>query len=312
MRLLIAGATSTFGKPLAEVLAQAGHELFGLTRSPANASALERCGVAPVVADVFDRERLTATLLKVGPEAVVSLLITLPKNGPLRPSHVHPNLRLWGKGVPNLIHASREAGVRRFVAESFVFAYGYDQYGPEPLSERDEPVRGAVIDGQGEIIVGLREMERAVIGAEGLEGIVLRYGGRHGVDVPMRRAMARALHFRLPVLPGGGHALLPFIEQEDSARAVDAALLRGSGGEIYNIVDDAAVEMREYALALSFAIGAGRPRSIPLGLVKLAAPYLACVLDHTRLPVSNQKAKQELGWTPRFRTIHEAFAAGVG
>jgi nucleoside-diphosphate-sugar epimerase len=312
VKVLIAGATSTFGGPLAEELRRAGHELAGLTRSRSKASDLERRGVVPVVADVFDLKTLAPAIVAVEPDAVVSLLITLPKNGPLRPSQVHPNLHLWSKGVPNLIHASREAGAGRLVAESFVFAYGYGQYGPEPLTERDEPVGGAAIKGQEEIIAGLREMERAVTEAEGLEGLVLRYGGRHGIDMPMRRAMARALRHRFPVLPGGGHALLPFIELGDSIRATEAALSRGSGGEIYNIVDDVAVEMREYASALSVATGAPPPRSIPLGLVKLVAPYMACVLDHTRLPVSNEKAKRELDWMPRFRTIHEAFAAGAG
>jgi nucleoside-diphosphate-sugar epimerase len=312
MRVMIAGATSSFGGPLAEELRDAGHELVGLTRSPSKALYLEQRGVVPVVADVFDLETLVPAVMAAEPEAVVSLLITLPKNGPLRPSHVHPNLRLWSEGVPNLIRASREAGAGRLVAESFVFAYGYGQYGPKPLTERDEPTGGAAIDGQAEIIAGLRKMERAVIEAEGLEGIMLRYGGRHGTRVPMRRTMARALRCRLPVLPGGGHALLPFIEEGDSARAANAALLRGSGGEIYNIVDNAPVEMREYATALSRATGAPPPRSIPLGLIKLVAPYMACVLDHTRLPVSNEKAKRELNWAPRFATIHEAFAAGVG
>lgn len=312
MRVLLAGATSFFGGPLASELRSEGHEVIGLTRSAAKASELERMGTRAIVADVFDRDGLTAAIAGVTPEAVISLLITLPKNGPLRPAHVHPNLALWAIGVPNLVEAATKAGVRRFVAESFVFAYGYGQYGPAALSEGDEPQDGAVIEGQAEIIDGLRQMERAVTGADGIDGIVLRYGGRHGVDVPMRITMARALRWHLPALPGGGHALLPFIELDDSARATVAALLHGAGGEIYNIVDDKPVEMRDYAAALSTSIGAPSPKSLPLLLVKPIAPYMACVLDHTRLPVSNQKAKSELGWAPRYPTIETAFAAGVG
>jgi len=309
MRVLVAGATSVFGLPLTEALQGAGHEVCGLTRSQARAEEIERRGAAPVIADVFDRDRLSSVLAAAEPEAVISLLITLPKNGPLRPSQVHPNLRLWAEGVPNLIAAAQRAGTRRFLAESFVFAYGYGQYGPELLTEGDEPTGGAVIRGQAEILKGLREMERSVLDAKGMEGIVLRYGGRHGADMPMTGTMAKALRLGVPVLPGGGHALLPFIEIDDSARATVAALRLGVGGEIYNVVDDRPSEVREYGTALATAIGARAPRSVPLALVKVFAPYMACVLNHTRLPVSNEKAKRELGWQPRYPSAADAVRA---
>jgi nucleoside-diphosphate-sugar epimerase len=312
MRVLVAGATGTFGRTLTEALLREGHEVIGLTRSPARAREIERVGGRATVADVFERDDLIGALAGAEPEAVISLLITLPRNGPLRPSQIHPNLRLWGTGVPNLIEAARSAGAGRIVAESFVFAYGYGQYGPPALTEGEMPEGGAVIRGQAEILSGLRGMERAVTQAEGIDGIVLRYGGRHGASVPMRITMARALRCRLPVLPGGGHALLPFIELGDSAKAASAALKHGRSGEIYNVVDDRPVEMRDYAAALSSFVGAAPPRSIPLWLVRRAAPYLACVLDHTRLPVSNEKAKRELGWEPSYRTVYDAFEAGVG
>jgi len=309
MKVLVAGASSEFGLPLLEALRSAGHEVCGLTRSRRGAEKIGRCGVNSVIADVFDREGVGMAVASAEPEAVISLLITLPKNGPLRPSQVHPNLRLWGEGVPNLLFAAERAGAHRFLAESFVFAYGYGQYGPEPLTEDDEPANGAVIRGQAEILQGLRAMEHTVLSAKGVEGVVLRYGGRHGAEMPMTATLARALRLGVPVLPGGGHALLPFIEVGDSARATVAALERGGGREIYNLVDDRPSEMREYAEALASAIGARRPRSLPLPLVKLFAPYMACVLDHTRLPVSNEKAKRALDWEPRYSSPADAVRA---
>jgi nucleoside-diphosphate-sugar epimerase len=308
MKVLVAGATSVLGRPLLSGLRDAGHEVSGLTRSRSKAADIERSGARAVIADVFDLHGLTAAVASIEPEAVVSLLVTLPRNGPLRASQVHPNLRLWAEGVPNLIRAARHAGARRLVAESFVFAYGYGQYGPEPLTESAELKGGAVIAGQAQILVRLRRMEQAVVSAEGLDGIVLRYGGFHGSGVPMTATMAKAVRRGLPVLPGGGHALLPFLELSDAVRGTEAALSRGRGGQIYNLVDDRPTEVREYATALSASVGGPPPRSIPLWLLRPVAPYMACVLDHTRLPVANERAKRDLAWEPRYPNVHKALA----
>jgi nucleoside-diphosphate-sugar epimerase len=310
VRVLLAGATSVLGRPLIGELRSAGHEVVGLTRSRAKARKLWLAGVEPLRVDVLDREPLAAAVREAGPEAVISLLIALPRYGPRRVSQLRPNLGLWGEGVPNLLAAAGAAGARRFLAESFVFAYGYGRYGPEPLDERSEPSDGAVIPGQAEILASLRGMERAVLAAGDLEGVVLRYGGFHGTGVPMSEAMGRALRLGVPVLPGGGHALLPFLELGDAARATVAALEGGRGGELYNVVDDRPAEVREYAAALAASLGAPRPRSLPLPLVRPLAPYLTCVLDHTRLPVANAKARRELGWRPRYPDFEAALAAG--
>jgi nucleoside-diphosphate-sugar epimerase len=312
MRVLLVGATSVFGKPLIEALQAAGHEVIGSSRSAGGCAEIEQRGASSVIADVLDRDALFPAVARLRPEAVISLLVTLPKNGPLRASQVHPNLRLWSHGVPNLIAAATYAGARRLLAESFVFAYGYEKYGPEPLTESSRLIGGAVIPGQAEILTGLRNMERAVVSAAGLEGIALRYGGRHGAEVPMTATLAKALRRGLPVLPGGGHALLPFIEVGDAARGTVAALEHGKGGEIYNIVDDHPAELHEYATALAASIGAPSPRAIPLWLVELVAPYMACVLDYTRLPVSNEKARESLGWEPRYPSLHDALGVRVG
>jgi hypothetical protein len=44
----------------------------------------------------------------------------------------------------------------------------------------------------------------------------------------------------------------------------------------------------------------GRPRQlrIPRALLRLVAPYGVVAFGDTWLPVSNAKAKAELGWTP--------------
>ena len=130
MRVLVAGATSVPGLPLLRELVRRGHDVVGLTRSAGKTDDIAGAGAEPVVADVFDAENIDKVVADIGPEVVVSLLTTLPKWGPLRYKDFEPARELWGRGAANLVRAAQRAAVRRVVAESVMFAYGYPASGP--------------------------------------------------------------------------------------------------------------------------------------------------------------------------------------
>jgi len=308
MRVLVAGATSVLGMPVLRALADRGHTVIGVTRSPQSASAIARAGAKPVVADVLQRHELSRTIAAERPEAVVSLLITLPKRGPMWVRDFRRTRRLWSEGVPNLLQAATAAGVRRFVAESVIFAYGFGQSGPEPVEEAQPAELGGVVRGQQGIIDDLRAMERAVLraGDAGVEAVVLRYGLFHGTGVPSSELMARMLRLRMLSLPGGGRGILSWIEIGDAVNATVAALERGPADEIYNIVDEEPVGYGDYAREFATALGARAPLSIPVWLARRTVPHAATMLSYTRLPVSNQKAKRELDWAPACATYRDA------
>ena len=309
MRVLVAGATSTLGGPVLRELRARGHDTVALTRSDARRPELEAAGSEMTLGDVHDRDGVRAALARARPDAVISLLIVLPKRGPMRMSDFKETERLWRVGVPNLIAAAEAAGVRRLVAESVIFAYGYGDLGPTPVHEDGPTPGGGVIRGQDRVLGTLREMERVVLEADGLEGVVLRYGAFHGPAVPSSRMMVRLARRRLLVLPGGGRATLSWIDVDDAGRATVDALERGAAGELYNVVDDESVVFRDYAHELARAAGAPRPLSVPMALARLTTPYAANILGRTQLPVSNAKAKRELGWAPAVATYREAARA---
>jgi len=62
MRIFIAGATGTLGRPVVRRLVSLGHEVVGLTRSEKGARALEAAGARGVVGDALDREGLRAAV----------------------------------------------------------------------------------------------------------------------------------------------------------------------------------------------------------------------------------------------------------
>ncbi|MDT5019348.1 MAG: hypothetical protein QOD39_5508 [Mycobacterium sp.] len=299
MRVLVAGATSVPGIPLLRELSARGHDVVGLTSQPAKTSQIERQGAKPVVANVFDADDIDKAVADVGPEAVVSLLTTLPKWGPKRPKDFEPAQKLWSTGAANLVAAAQRAGVRRIVAESVVFAYGYPTSGPQWVDESD-PYPGPPPKGGDDMLAALRGMEQTVLKSgehSDTEGIVLRYGLFYGPGVPHDELFVRlAKWWALPAMTGTG--IVPWIHIDDVAKATADTLDKGRGGQIYNIVDDRPQSFGDYARELSAKLNRPRPLPISHKLVGLVAPYPATAFGTTWLPLSNAKAKAELGWTP--------------
>jgi nucleoside-diphosphate-sugar epimerase len=299
MRVLVAGATSVPGIPLLRELNSRGHDVVGLTSRPAKTPQIEQAGAKPVVADVFDSDEIDKVVADVGPEVVVSLLTTLPKWGPKRAKDFEPARKLWGRGAPNLVAAAQRAGVRRVVAESVIFAYGYPSTGPAIMDETD-PYPGPPPKGGAEMLSALRGMEQTVLSSGDVsdtEGIVLRYGAFYGPGVPHDELFVRmAKWWALPALTGNG--IVSWVHIDDVAKATADALGNGRGGEIYNIVDDRPQSFGDYVRELSAKLHRPRPISISPRLFGLLAPYAAVAFGETWLPLSNAKAKAELGWTP--------------
>ena len=299
MRVLVAGATSVPGLPLLRELNARGHEVIGLTRQAAKTPQIELAGAKPVVADVFDAAQIDAVVADVEPEVVVSLLTTLPKRGPMRVKDFEPARALWDRGAPNLVAAAQRAGVRRVVAESVIFAYGYPSAGPAIMDESD-PYPGPPPPGGAAMLAALRSMEQTVLACgehSDTEGIVLRYGIFYGPGVPHTQMFTRlAKWWVMPAVTGSGIA--SWIHINDVATATADALDRGRGGQIYNIVDDRPQSFGDYVRELSAQLH--RPRPLPMSrrLFGLVAPYGAVAFGDTWLPLSNAKAKAELGWTP--------------
>jgi nucleoside-diphosphate-sugar epimerase len=299
MRVLVAGATSVPGLPLVRELNARGHDVVGLTRQSARTPQIEQAGAKPVVADVFDAGQIDAVVADIEPEVVISLLTTLPKWGPKRPRDFEPATKLWKTGVANLVSAAQRAGVRRVVAESVVFAYGYPTTGPAVMDETD-PYPGPPPKGGDDMLAALRGMEQTVLTSgehSDTEGIVLRYGVFYGPGVPHDELFVRlAKWWALPAMTGNG--MVPWIHIDDVATATAEAIDKGRGGQMYNIVDDRPQSFGGYVRELSAKLHRPRPVPIPHQLVGLVASYPATAFGRTWLPLSNAKAKAELGWTP--------------
>lgn len=305
MRVLVAGATSALGLPTVRELVRRGHDVHGLTRTDAGAATIAANRATPAIGDVHDRETMLATLERLRPDAVASLLIALPRYGPSRLRDFHQTVRLWRHGVPNLLEAAATVGVDRVVAESVIFSYGYTRHDRGRIGETDEVDPSATPGDGAWLLEALHQMERQVLQDERFAGAVLRYGLFHGPSVTSTRLLVDLMRRRLPVIPGGGRGVTSWIELTDAARATAEALETADAGEVYNVVDDRPVTFTEHATAFAHALGLPRPRHLPSWVARVLAPYTKIILDEVRLPVDNTKAKRTFGWAPRFPTVYD-------
>jgi nucleoside-diphosphate-sugar epimerase len=310
MKVFVAGATGAVGKRLLPLLVGRGHEVLGMTRS--RPEVVWELGGEPVVADGLDRDAVVDAIVMAEPDVVVHELTALSGIGDMRKLEREFALtnRLRTEGTDNLLAGARAAGARKFVAQSFA-GWPYEREG-SLIKDEDAPLDPHPPAAFRSMLEAIGYLERTVAGADGIDGIVLRYGGFYG---PGTSLAPGGEHFeavrkrKFPIVDGGG-GIWSFAHIDDVASATLAAIERGHRG-IYNIVDDEPAPVREWLPQLASILGAKPPRHLPKWLARPLAGEAAVVMMTEVRGASNKKAKRELGWEPRYHSWREGFAAGL-
>jgi nucleoside-diphosphate-sugar epimerase len=302
MRVFVAGASGALGTRLVPQLIDAGHEVVGTHNSARNSELLRSLGANPLQLDLLDARAVRKAVLESEPEAIVHEATALAN-------------ATWGRnfdrvfagtnalrttGTDALLAAAREAGVRRFVAQSFA-SYRYERTGG-PVKTEDDPLDAAAPVNARKSWAAMAHLDRAVTD---FGGVVLRYGlfygaANDGLIEPVRKR-------QYPIIGDGG-GFSSWIHLEDAAAATVLAL-EADGPAVYNVVDDEPAPVREWLPVLAQALRAEPPRRFPAWLARLLAGDAAVVMSTEARGASNAKAKRELGWTPRYSSWRTGFFA---
>ena len=314
MRVFVAGATGAVGKRLVPLLVAKGHSVIGTTRSPGKAEELRALGAEPVVLDVLDGSAARRAVAQAAPEVIVhqaTALSSLGSNLRRFDEQFALTNRLRTEGTHNLLAAAREAGTRRFVAQSFA-GWPYARAGGVVKAETD-PLDPNPPKSARRSLAAIRNLEEAVVGAEGLEGISLRYGSFYGPGTSLGEGGTHVELIRKRRFPivGSGSGIWSFAHIDDVAGATAAAIERGEPG-IYNVVDDEPAPVADWLPYLARVLGAKPPRRIPTWLGRLVGGGLAVSLMTEVRGASNAKAKRELDWRPRYASWRQGFVEGLG
>jgi nucleoside-diphosphate-sugar epimerase len=302
MRVFVAGASGAIGTRLVPQLVDRGHQVIGTSTSPERGEHIRALGAEPVALDLLDPGAVRRAVLEAAPDAIVhqaTALAELSFSRNFDRTFAMTN-RLRTEGTDALLAAAREAGVERFVAQSFA-SYRPVREGGWVKTE-DDPLDPAPPAKARESWAAMNYLEEVVTGAG---GIALRYGifygaANDGLIEPVRKR-------QYPIIGDGG-GFASWIHLDDAAAATVLALEHDGPG-IFNVVDDEPAPVREWLPVVAEALGAEPPRRFPRSLARLFAGDVAVVMGTEGRAASNAKAKRELGWELRYPSWREGFVA---
>jgi 2-alkyl-3-oxoalkanoate reductase len=302
MRVFVAGASGAIGTRLVPQLVDRGHEVIGTSRSAEKAEHIRALGAEPVTLDLLDGAAVRRAVLAAEPHAIAHQATALAEVNFSRNfdrTFAETN-KLRTEGTDALLAAAGEAGVERFVAQSFASFRTARKGGP--VKTEEDPLDPAMPAKARQSFAAMRHLEDVVTKAG---GIALRYGifygaANDGLIEPVRKR-------QYPIIGDGG-GVASWIHLDDAAAATVLALEHDGPG-IFNVVDDEPAPVREWLPVLADALGARPPRRFPRWLARLVAGDVAVLMGTEGRGASNAKAKRELGWEPRYPSWRDGFVA---
>jgi len=218
MRVFVAGASGWIGAQLVPQLIGAGHEVYGTHSSPPKAERVTALGAEPVMVDLLDPGAVHRAVIEVHPEAIIHQATALAnvKFGRNLDKTFAITNALRTRGTDALLAAAREAGVRRFIGQSFA-PYRYAREGG-PVKTEDDLLDPTPPPHTEETYAAMTYLDDAVTA---FGGIALRYGGFYGGH---NDGLVEPIRKRQMPIVGDGGGVFPFVHLEDAAAATVLAL----------------------------------------------------------------------------------------
>jgi nucleoside-diphosphate-sugar epimerase len=265
--------------------------------------ALQALGADSLILDGFDEHSVGEAVGRAEPDAIVHQMSALSGKADLRhfDRWFSNTNALRTKGTRNLLSAAQAADVSRFVAQSYT-GWSNDRTG-EWIKTENEPLDPEPLQEQSESLAAIRSLEQMVTEAP-LDGIALRYANFYGPG-GSEELVELVLKRRFPIIDDG-RGVWSWIHLDDAAAATVAALERGRPG-IYNIADDEPARVSDWLPHLAEAVGAKPPLRIPKWVARVVAGRVPVRWMTEGRGASNEKAKRELGWEPRWRSWRDGF-----
>ena len=286
MRVLIIGC-GYLGTALGQRLAGSGHQVWGLRRSSGSVDELRALGVEPWVADVTNPATLPP--LGAGFDWVINALSS-------RGGGAEAYEKIYLQGTRNILEWMSVRPPKRYVHVSSTSVYGQTDGSEVTEVSPTEPANET-----SRILVSTEQLLLKATRTQDWPSIVLRAAGIYG---PGRGHLFLQYLRDEATLTGEGERWLNMIHRDDLATAVQAALLRGVPGEIYNAADDESVTESTFYAWLARTLRRPMPPRVEIG-----AKIRKRGATHKR--VSNARLKNDLGCSLAYPTFREGYLAEI-
>lgn len=269
MKVLVIGGTGYIGAAVVERLRAAGHDPVALVRDPDRAPA----DVPTRAGDLADPDSLRAALTR-DIDAVV---------------HAATPTGDWDTDVAALAVMTDALAGRALIYISGVWVLG----------SATEPVDESAPANPIEIVSGRPRLERHVLDATQVRGVVIRPGIVHGAGGGIPGTMvdwARGKGTGRYV--GDPTVRWPMVHRDDLAGLVLLALERASAGTVLHAVTEPAVAVKDLAVAADLAAGgsgAAQAWDRHEAATELGAPFAEALALHQEVEAG---AARRLGWAP--------------
>ena len=273
---IVTGGAGFLGSHVADVLAEAGHDITVVDLAP---SAAHR----HVIADLRDRDALASAFRGA------AFVCHLAAVGDVYLAAEKPWLAADANvtGSANVCEAALAAGVPKIVCASTWEVYGTPRY--QPIDERhpcapDHPYNITKLAGE-RLALAYGHLR------EGLSVAALRLGTAYGPRMRPNSVFSlfigRAIRGEPITIQGTGEQGRQFTHARDIGSAFALAITHAANGSVYNTVSDDYVTIKQLAAYVT--------ARIPTPVIHTEARQA----DVPPARVSNDRIKRDLGWSPK-------------
>lgn len=306
MKYFVTGATGFVGGRVARQLAEAGHEVVAVVRSPAKATDLVALGITVVRGDVTDKESMRAPMRGVDGVYHIAGWYKIGARDPREGQAINV------QGTRNVLELMREHAIPKGVYTS-TLAINSDTHGQ--VADETYRFNGSHLSIYDRTKAAAHALADQMIAA-GLPLVIVMPGLIYGPGdtSSVRTTLIQYLQRRLPLLPK--QTAYSWAHVDDIAQGHIQAMEQGRPGESYIIAGPTHTLIEAIELAERITgIAAPRLRAAPgvlkamaalMGLVERVVPVPASyTAEYLRVSAgvtyigSNAKARRELGYRPR-------------
>ncbi len=307
-KILITGADGFIGSHLTEALARAGHDVraFVLYNSFNSWGWLDRCGAdvkggfEVFAGDIRDPNGVRTAMKGCDVVLHLAALISIPYSYHSPDTYVDTNI----KGTLNVVQAARDLGVAKVVHTSTSEVYGTARF--VPITE-DHPLQGQSPYSASKI--GADQIAMSFYTSFGTPVAILRpfntYGPRQSTRAVIPTVITQIANGKRQIKLGAVRPTRDFNYVADTVAGFMAALKSDrSIGEVINIGSNFEISIGDTARTIAGVMGT------EIEIITDEQRLRPEKSEVERLWASNDKARELLGWQPRYGGL-DGFRRGL-